>query len=155
MRLVRSYRRRSDGVLVPGYLRRSPSARTGLGIAGIVGILAALTFFTPKGHSTGQSDSAPASPAAATSSAPGLGEGGHVVQVSSHRDAGLAEAEAARLRRRGLSAGVLRSERYRPYQSGFHVVYVGPYPSTGAGRVEADRVASTLPGSLVREVHVR
>lgn len=35
------------------------------------------------------------------------------------------------------------------------VVYVGPYPSTAAGGADADRVASTLPGSVVREVHAR
>jgi hypothetical protein len=155
MHFVRSYRRPSDGVRVRGHWRRSSSTSTGLGITGILGIVAALALFPPNGHFSGGSGAAPSARDTEVSSSSRLEEGGRIVQVSSHRDAGLAAAEAVQLRQRGLTAGVLLSERYRPYQSGYHVVYVGPCPSTAAGSADADRVASTLPGSLVREVHAR
>ena len=154
---VRSYTRPSDGVRVRGHWRNSPSA-TGSGIAGVfvfIVVLAAIGHGTGRHPSAAAPGSALAARVTATSHASGLGAGGRIVQVSSHRDAGLADAEAAQLRRRGLPAGVLLSERYRPFQSGYYVVYVGPYPSTAAGRAAAARVASTLPGSLARDVHAR
>lgn len=155
---VRSYTRPSDGVRVRGHWRNSPSASVaGSGIAGVAVVIAVLAILGQgmDGHSSAAPGSALAAPVSATSHASRLGAGGRIVQVSSHRDAGLADAEAAQLRRRGLPAGVLLSDRYRPFQSGYHVVYVGPYPSTAAGRATAARVASTLPGSLVRDVYAR
>ena len=154
---VRSYTRPSDGVRVRGHWRNSPStAATGSGIAGVFAFIAVLAIGQGlDGHSFAAPGSAVAAGVTATSPVSRLGAGGRIVQVSSHRDAGLADAEAAQLRRRGLPAGVLLSGRYRPFQSGYYVVYVGPYPSTAAGRAAAARVASTLPGSLVRDVHAR
>lgn len=131
---VRSYTRPSDGVHVRGHWRNLSSAATGSGIAGFLVAIAALAILGQvDGHSSAAPGSALAAPVSATSHASRLGAGGRIVQVSSHRDAGLADAEAAQLRRRGLPAGVLLSERYRPLQSGYRVVYVGPYPSTAAG----------------------
>ena len=158
MPYVRAFTRSSDGVHVRGHWRNPPSGSSpGLGIAGFLAFVAVMVAI---GHGAGHDSSTGlgsvvAAEVARTPQATSLGGGGRIVQVSSHRDAGLADAEAAGLRRRGLPAGVLVSGRYRPFPSGYYVVYVGPYPSTAAGRAAAARVASTLPGSLVRDVDPR
>ena len=78
-----------------------------------------------------------------------------IVQVSSQPSRRQAQAAAQRLIARGVRAKVLRSDDYSPLNTGFYVVYLGPYPETGTGRAAAERVRSTLPGSLVRDVQPR
>jgi hypothetical protein len=78
-----------------------------------------------------------------------------IVQVSSSTDRTGAQAAADELIARGFHAHVLQSDRYRPMNRGFYVVYTGPYPATTAGRAEAKRIQSRLPGALVRDIQAR
>lgn len=157
---VKGYIRRSTGVRVRPHWRR-PAASSGTGsAAGVVLLVAVIVGLATHGASPGSASSslsgssmsgardAPAGDAA-------LGAAARIVQVSSHRDAGLARAQVRDLRARGLRAGVLDSSRYRPYRGGFQVVYVGPYPMTPAGQAAAQKVSATLPGSWVCDVSAR
>jgi hypothetical protein len=78
-----------------------------------------------------------------------------IVQVSSHPTKAKAETAAAGLTRRGFTVQILKSGDYRPLNSGFYVVFVGPFPATDAGRSEAKKIQVRLTGSLVRTIHHR
>ena len=78
-----------------------------------------------------------------------------IVQVSSHPTRTQAQAAAATLTDRGFTVQILKSDDYRPLNSGFYVVYVGPFPATVAGRSEAKKLQTRLTGSLVRTIHHR
>jgi hypothetical protein len=78
-----------------------------------------------------------------------------IVQVSSHPSRTKAEAAAATLTQRGFTVQILKSDDYRPLNSGFWVVYAGPFPATAAGRTQAKKIQLSLTGSLVRTIHHR
>ncbi|MBT0772162.1 SPOR domain-containing protein [Kineosporia sp. J2-2] len=73
-----------------------------------------------------------------------------VVQVASHPTRAQAQAEADKLRRSGLDAGVLRSDLYAPLNRGWFVVYVGPFDDTAQGRARALKITGKIDDSLVR-----
>jgi hypothetical protein len=78
-----------------------------------------------------------------------------IVQVSSHPTRAKAQAAAQELADQAFQPEILKSDDYAPLNRGFFVVYVGPYPPTENGRAAAKLVQAQLPGSLLREIHLR
>jgi len=78
-----------------------------------------------------------------------------IVQVASYPTKAAAQSAARALADREFEIHILKSDDYRPLNSGFYVVYAGPFPNTQAGRAEAKRVQGMLPGSLARIIHSR
>jgi hypothetical protein len=78
-----------------------------------------------------------------------------VVQVASFPTRDEGQDEVRELRRSGLDADVLRSDRYAPMKKGWYVVYVGPFPATAEGRDQAHALTERIDGSLVRTLHRR
>lgn len=153
---------KTDGTRVRGYYRRrasrrsSPANQAGAFAEGLVGLLVLLVVVYGLAQLVDRHPQASArvSSAAAVAAHPSLGPSARIVQVSSHRGPSSAKAAADDLRRRGMSAGVLRSDQYKPLVSGFYVVYVGPYPNNASGMQEAQRVAARL-GGKVQDVSAR
>jgi hypothetical protein len=78
-----------------------------------------------------------------------------IVQVSSHTTRSAAAAATKELTDRGIDARILKSDKYRPLNRGYYVVFTGPYPTTAAGRTEAKKVQARIPGALLRDVQSR
>jgi hypothetical protein len=119
---VKGYTRRSTGVRVRPHWRRpagSSGAASAVGVV-LVAVIVGLASHGASPGSTGSSLSGSSMSgggvrdvAAVRGSAgdASLGAAARIVQVSSHRDAGLARAQVRDLRARGLRAGVLDSSR--------------------------------------------
>ncbi len=74
-----------------------------------------------------------------------------IVQVSSHTTFSAAQAAKAELIEGGITAKILKSDRYSPLNRGYYVVFTGPY-STSA---DARKVKARIPGALLRVVTER
>lgn len=162
MAYVNPYTRR-DATSVRGRHRAHASgfgqgAGAGEGAAGVAVVvlaLVAVAYGLSQGWSSAPTAQPQAQEPARVTSPPPLGASARIVQVSSYRNRAYARDAARAMAARGLRARVLQSADYEPLRPGYYVVYVGPYPATAAGRVEAERVKAALPGSLVRDVRSR
>ena len=77
------------------------------------------------------------------------------MQVASRHSQARAEEDVRALRRRGISAAVLRSDDYTELRAGWFVVYIGPYSVDAAGREKARLMQARVRGSIHRVVHSR
>jgi hypothetical protein len=78
-----------------------------------------------------------------------------IVQVSSYTSKSIAVESARKLISQGFAAHVLESNRYRPLNRGYYVVYLGSFPASAQGRANAKKVQVRIPGALVRDIQAR
>jgi hypothetical protein len=121
----------------------------------IVGV-AAFALLAVARHGSGSAGPAPSTGTPTTALSTQIVQGGptdsaYIVQVASETKLADAQRIAQKLLAMGWRrVGVLRSDRYRELRPGYWVPFVGPFPPTPQGSMEAEAAHHRLPGSLVR-----